>query len=83
MVNTTVQKNFNANSTTGNVYLEAFDAENIYVTTTTGSIDATLLSSKFFTTKSDTGNIDAPTTREGGDCIINTTTGDITITIKN
>ena len=82
IVNTLVEKNFNANSTTGNVYLQAFDAENIYVTTTTGSIEGTLLSSKFFVVKSDTGETDVPASRDGGDCRINTTTGDITMTIK-
>ncbi len=82
IVNTTVEKNFNANSTTGNVYLEAFDAENIYVTTTTGSVEGTLLSSKFFVVKSDMGKETVPASRDGGDCIINTTTGDITMTIK-
>ena len=79
LVDTIVKNDFTLNGTTGNVILESFDASNINIKVTTGNIQGTLLSSKFFIAKSDTGPVIVPETREGGECRIITDTGKIII----
>jgi len=74
---------FNINSSTGRVSLEKCDAAEIYIKTSTGSVVGTLLTSKIFHTKSDTGDINVPKTITGGICDIETGTRDIDITILN
>lgn len=79
LVDTIVKNDFTLNGTTGNVILESFDASNINIKVTTGNINGTLLSSKFFIAKSDTGLVIVPETREGGECRLITDTGKIII----
>ena len=67
---------------TGDLYFEGFDAKNIYVELSTGDVKGTILTSKDFDANSDTGHVSVPKTREGGDCIINVSTGDIIISYK-
>ena len=55
---------------------------NIYVETDTGDVRGTILTSKIFFAKSDTGDEDVPETTTGGICRIKTDTGDIKIRIK-
>lgn len=76
-------KDLKIEGATGDVILDSFDAENIYITLTTGNVKGTILSSKFFVGKSTTGKVRVPDTREGGECRITLTTGDIIITYKN
>ncbi len=68
---------------TGDVYLEACDASEIFIETGTGDVEGTLLSEKIFIAKSDTGDVDVPKTVTGGICEIITDTGDIEFYIKN
>lgn len=73
---------FSITRSTGDVNLDACDAAEIYIETSTGSVRGTLLSDKNFITNSATGTIDVPKTATGGLCEINTGTGDIRIQIK-
>ena len=64
-------------TTTGHVEIENCDAGTVVIETDTGDVFGHFLSSKWFITESDTGDIDVPHTREGGECRITTDTGDI------
>ena len=66
---------------TGDVRLENIDAAKIKIETTTGSVTGSFLSEKSFYASSTTGRIDVPKT-SGEICEINTTTGDIIITLS-
>ena len=67
---------------TGDVTFDACDAAEISVRTTTGDVTGSLLSPKIFEADATTGDVRVPSSDEGGTCVINTTTGDIHITIK-
>ena len=82
LINVLVKDNCYINGKTGSVYLDGFDASNIYITLSTGDVKGTILTSKFFTAISKTGNVSVPKTREGGECNINVSTGDINIGYK-
>lgn len=69
-------------TSTGDVKLEDSDASTLKIKTSTGDVKGTLLTSKIFYAKSDTGKIDVPKSTEGGMCEIETSTGDISFTIK-
>ena len=66
---------------TGDVNFSGCDAEEIYVTTGTGSVHGTLLTNKIFQVRTSTGKIDVPESWEGGKCKITTTTGSVKISI--
>ena len=82
LTNTLVKNDFNMEGKTGNLYLDGVDAANININCSTGDVKGTILSSKFFIAKSDTGYVSVPETREGGECRINVSTGNIIITYK-
>lgn len=67
---------------TGDIKMDDCDAGEIYIKTSTGDVKGSLLSEKIFITKTDTGNISVPSGFAGGKCEIETSTGDIKITIK-
>lgn len=67
---------------TGDVKFDGCDASEISVVTDTGDVTGTLLSDKVFITKTDTGDVDVPTSVSGGRCEITTDTGDIQISIR-
>lgn len=77
-----VKNDLEIKAKTTSVYLDSFDANNIYITVSTGDVVGTILSSKFFIAKSDTGKVEVPETREGGECRITASTGDIIISYK-
>ena len=64
---------------TGDVKLRRFDAANISIKTTTGTVKGDILSPKIFLTETSTGNIRVPRSTSGGKCKITTSTGDIII----
>ena len=64
-------------TTTGAVRIENSDAGFVSITTDTGDVTGNFLSPKWFVTETDTGDIDVPLSREGGECHITTDTGDI------
>ena len=74
--------NVKIESDTGDVRFEDCDAASLNIKTDTGDVKGTLLSSKIFIARSDTGSIKVPKTVEGGICEIKTSTGDINIKIK-
>lgn len=82
LTNTILKEDLNIEGSTGSVYFDGFDAANIYIELSTGDVKGTILSSKFFVAKSNTGKVIVPQTREGGECIIIVDTGDINIKYK-
>ena len=82
LINVIVANNINIEGSTGDVIFDGIDAANIYVELSTGDVEGTILSSKFFVAKSDTGDVDVPETRDGGECRIRVSTGDIDISYK-
>ena len=82
LVNVLVNEDFNMKGSTGNVKFDGFDASNIYVTVSTGNVRGTILSSKIFIAKSETGSVSVPETLTGGVCKISTNTGNIKISYK-
>lgn len=73
---------FSIERDTGDVRFAYSDATTIHVTTDTGNVTGSLLSSKRFDAKTSTGRISVPDTTEGGTCMIRTDTGDIKIQIS-
>ena len=69
-------------TSTGDVKFNDADAAELDIKTDTGWVKGTLLTSKQFSCKSDTGKIRVPEWSTGGHCRIETDTGDINITIK-
>ena len=66
-------------TSTGDVLFTDSDSGSLNVKTSTGSVRGTLLTAKIFSAKSDTGKASVPKTTTGGQCIIETGTGDIII----
>lgn len=77
----TVSGSIVIDTSSGDVELNLSDAENIEITTSTGRVDAILLTEKIFKCESSSGSIKIPDTHLGGVCKVNTSTGDIHITI--
>ena len=71
---------FNVKTSTGDVELLESDAGEIYISTSTGDVEGSLLTSKIFITRTNTGKVRVPASVEGGRCEISTDTGDIEIT---
>lgn len=69
-------------SSTGDVVLDGCDAGAIFVRTSTGDVTGSLLSAKIFRTSTSTGHVDVPQATTGGTCDIQTSTGDIQITVS-
>ena len=78
----TVAEKLLVSRTTGDVKLNASDAAEIGISTSTGKVMGSLLTEKVFMAETSTGKIKVPKTISGGRCEINTTTGDIKITIE-
>ena len=74
---------FNIERSTGDVKFDKSDASEVFVKTSTGDVNGSFLSNKIFVTSTSTGNIDVPKSTSGGVCEINTSTGDIKISIVN
>ena len=72
---------FSIERTTGDVALVRCDASEIFIKTTTGDVHGSLLSEKMFIAQTDTGDVTVPRISSGGMCQIDTTTGDIHITL--
>lgn len=69
------------NRSSGHVKFDKCDAAELKITTDTGDVTGTLLSSKVFIYNTDTGDVSLPETITGGICKITTDTGDIKISI--
>lgn len=68
---------------TGDVTLDRSDAAELFITTSTGDVEGSLLTDKVFITKTDTGRINVPNSITGGRCEITTETGDTKISISD
>lgn len=64
-------------TTTGDVGIENADAGRVDIETETGDVEGHFLTPKWFSARSDTGNVRVPNTPEGGDCRIESDTGNI------
>lgn len=77
-----LSEKLNSTTTTGKIKLSESDAKEVDIKTTTGDVDAEFLSDKIVYAKTSTGDVDVPKSTTGGLCSIETTTGDIKVTIK-
>ena len=82
MINVIASETITINKNTGGVKLEACDAAELNIKTTTGDVVGSLLTEKVFVTNTTTGDISVPKSTSGGICEISTTTGEIDIDIK-
>ncbi len=64
-------------SGTGHLLLADCDAASLRLSTNTGDVSGHLLSDKIYTAKANTGSVSVPSSRTGGECSIETNTGDI------
>lgn len=62
---------------TGDVSIIDCDAGNTNIETDTGDVEGHFLTPKWFSAFSDTGNVKVPNTREGGECRVQSNTGNI------
>lgn len=62
---------------TGDVGVENCDAGRVNIETDTGDVSGNFLTPKWFSAFSDTGDVTVPNTPEGGECRIQTDSGDI------
>lgn len=67
---------------TGDVRFDGCDADSVSVNVVTGDITGTLRTGKDFDANTTTGKISVPDSVPGGKCKLNTTTGDIRISIE-
>lgn len=82
LTNSVMKENINITASTGNVKFEDSDADTLNIKTDTGDVKGTLLTSKIFYVKTDTGKVNVPKSTTGGICEIETDTGDVSIQIK-
>ena len=82
LTNTIIQEDFTFIGGTGNVLFDGFDAKNIDMELSTGDVKGTILTGKVFDAHSDTGKVIVPENKDGGNCKINVSTGDIYISYK-
>ena len=83
LTNVIASNGFDLKSSTGNIKFDGCDANTILAKTSTGDIKGTLLTGKIFTTKTSTGRPNVPPSIEGhGTCSLETSTGNINISIK-
>lgn len=66
----------------GKVRLEDCDAGSLLIKTVSGDVSGTLLTEKRFLTETTSGDVDVPKSSSGGKCEVQTTSGDIYITIE-
>lgn len=69
-------------TSTGDVRFDGSDAEVISVSTSTGDVTGTLLSEKIFYARTSSGTVRVPTSTEGGLCEVETSTGDIILSVQ-
>lgn len=75
--------NMNLKRSTGSIKFERCDAAELFIKTSTGDIRGSLLTDKVFITHNNLGNANVPSTTTGGRCEVDTSTGNINITIRN
>ncbi|MCR5249398.1 MAG: DUF4097 domain-containing protein [Lachnospiraceae bacterium] len=83
LTDTAASGSMNLTTDTGDVRFDGSDAASLQIKTDTGDVTGSLGSDKIFSVKTDTGKIEVPQSGTGGQCRIETDTGDIRITIQN
>jgi len=73
---------FDIESDTGDISFDGCDAEEISIETDTGDVEGTVLTDKTFVARSRTGDVWVPRDTVGGKCYINSSTGDIELSVK-
>ncbi len=81
-LNTEVSDITEMHTTSGDITLEAFDSGELDLWSTSGSIYGEFLTSKNFITDSASGTINAPIGGTGGNCLVRTNSGDITLKLS-
>lgn len=81
-LNTEVANLSEMHSTSGDITLEAFDSGESNLWSTSGTIYGEFLTSKNFITFSESGTINAPIDGTGGNCLVRTYSGDITLKLS-
>ena len=81
LTNVVAKGKYNIKRSTGDIMLNNCDAGEIYIETSTGYVKGNLLTEKVFIVKSSSGDVDVPETVTGGICKINTSTGDVELTV--
>ncbi len=82
--NVTVKGALAAETASGDVTLDLCDADTLTLTAASGDIRASLLSDKMFDVRTDSGRADYPSSvRDGGNCTVRTSSGDIDIHIAS
>ena len=75
------QDTFRVKSTSGDLLLTRCDAGSLRIESTSGEVSGSLRTEKIFITHTTSGDVRVPAGRSGGDCEIETTSGDIRIDI--
>ena len=83
LVSTIASDKITVSRTTGSIALESCDASELDLKTTTGSIRGSILSAKIFDADTSTGSISVPESAGEGKCRLTTSTGSISIKVKN
>ena len=81
LINVIATGKISVERSTGDVTLDRSDAAELFIMTSTGDVEGSLLTNKVFIIKTDTGRINVPNSITGGRCEITTDTGDIKISI--
>lgn len=77
------QDAFRVTSTSGDLQLTRCDAGSLNIQATSGEVSGSLLTEKIFITHTASGDVNVPVGRSGGDCEIETTSGDIRISFAD
>ena len=83
LTNVIAEQKIEITRTTGDVCFDGIDGSELSITVSTGSVEGSVLTEKIFITKATTGSVSVPETTSGGTFKIKTTTGDISVSIKN
>ncbi len=82
LVNVVCSGDLRAASSTGDIRLTDVDAANLYLSASTGDIEGTILTEKVFSAHANTGKVSVPATTTGGRCEVETSTGNIRLSIS-
>ncbi len=69
-------------TSTGDIFFNGSDADSISVRTSSGDVTGTLLSEKIFYARTSSGTVRVPTSPEGGLCEVETSSGDIILSVQ-
>lgn len=83
LTNVLVDELMKISASTGNIKFEEIDATTLEFKTSTGNIRGTILTEKVFQAESSTGKVQVPNSTNGGICMVKTSTGNISISVKN